>query len=49
MAAAPVSLGAEAQLQLRYGHDVRLARLAQEIIVEQLRLTEHCRSTLLIL
>lgn len=24
-----------ARLQLRYGHDVRLARLAQEIIVEQ--------------
>ena len=24
-----------AQLQLRYGHDMRLARIAQEIIVEQ--------------
>src|ERR1700722_7865546 len=35
-----------AQLQLRYGHDVRLSRLAQEIIVEQQQEIEVMRSVL---
>jgi uncharacterized protein (DUF305 family) len=35
-----------ARLQLRYGHDVRLARLAQEIIVEQQQEIEVMRNVL---
>jgi uncharacterized protein (DUF305 family) len=35
-----------AQLQLRYGHDVRLSRLAQEIIVEQQQEIEVMRNVL---
>jgi uncharacterized protein (DUF305 family) len=35
-----------AQLQLRYGHDKRLQRLAQEIIVEQQQEIEVMRSVL---
>jgi uncharacterized protein (DUF305 family) len=35
-----------ARLQLRYGHDVRLSRLAQEIIVEQQQEIEVMRNVL---
>jgi uncharacterized protein (DUF305 family) len=35
-----------ARLQLRYGHDVRLARLAQEIIVEQQQEIDVMRNVL---
>jgi|SRR5580698_6548321 uncharacterized protein (DUF305 family) len=35
-----------ARLQLRYGHDVRLSRLAQEIIVEQQQEIEVMRNVM---
>ena len=35
-----------AQLQLRYGHDTRLSRLAQEIIVEQQQEIEVMRNVM---